>query len=89
MTAVAAPRLTGGVVASVVLHGALIAAFLFLHAPEPPPSPPMYRVQLFAAPPGERAVGVVQEDGGMDDLTRSKLSARTGAARTDAVSDRD
>jgi hypothetical protein len=31
-----------------------------LRAGTPPPSPPVYRVQLFAAPPGERAAGVVQ-----------------------------
>jgi periplasmic protein TonB len=53
------PRLTGGIAASVVLHGALVTAF-FLMRPAPlPPSPPVYRVQLFAAPPGARAVGVV------------------------------
>lgn len=53
------PRLTGGIAASVALHGALVAAF-FLMRPSPlPPSPPVYRVQLFAAPPGARAAGVV------------------------------
>lgn len=62
MTAVAAPRLTGGIVASVVLHGAAIAAFVFLRPSAPPPMPPLYRVQIFAAPPGERAVGVVQDN---------------------------
>lgn len=56
-----APRLTAGVVASVLLHGGLIAAFFVMRPAPPPPSPPVYRVQLLAAPPGERAVGVVQE----------------------------
>lgn len=56
----AQPRLTGGIVASVLLHGALVGAFLFMRPAPEPPSPPLYRVQLLAAPPGERAVGVVQ-----------------------------
>ena len=62
MTAAAAePRLTGGILASVLLHGGLVAAFLLLRPPEPPPSPPLYQVHLLAAPPGPRAVGVVQD----------------------------
>lgn len=32
-----------------------------LRAPGAPPSPPIYHVELFAAPPGERQVGVVQD----------------------------
>jgi len=62
VSAVAAPRLTGGVVASIVLHGAAVAAFLLLRPSAPPPAPPLYRVHIFAAPPGERAVGVVQDN---------------------------
>ncbi len=61
VAAAAAPRLTGGVVASVVLHAGFVAGFFVLRSSAPPPSPPLYRVQLFAAPPGERAIGVVQE----------------------------
>lgn len=61
MSAATAPRLSGGIVASVLLHAALVAAFFALRPPPPPPSPPLYRVQLLAAPPGERAIGVVQE----------------------------
>lgn len=60
MSAVSAPRLSGGIVASVVLHGGLIVAFFALRPPPPPPTPPLYQVRLFAAPPGERAIGVVQ-----------------------------
>ena len=48
-------------IASVVLHAAVVAAFFVLRSSAPPPSPPIYRVQLLAAPPGERAIGVVQE----------------------------
>jgi outer membrane biosynthesis protein TonB len=44
----------------VLLHGALIAVFLFAHASTPPSPPPPYMVHLLAAPAGERAVGVVQ-----------------------------
>lgn len=61
MSAASSPRLSGGIVASVLLHGALVAGFFALRPPPPPPSPPLYRVQLLAAPPGARAVGVVQE----------------------------
>lgn len=61
MTAAAEPRLTGGILASVLLHGGLVAAFFLLRAPVPPPSPPLYQVHLLAAPPGPRAVGVVQD----------------------------
>jgi hypothetical protein len=56
-----APRLTGGLAASVLFHGALIAAFFGLRPPAPPAEPPMYSVRLIAAPAGERAAGVVQE----------------------------
>lgn len=61
MTAIAEPRLGGGFAASVLFHAALIAAFFVLRPGPPPPTPPIYRVQLFAAPPGERAIGVVQD----------------------------
>ena len=60
MSAIAEPRLGGGFAVSVLFHGALVAAFFLLRAGTPPPTPPLYRVELFAAPPGERAVGVVQ-----------------------------
>ncbi|HVX41639.1 MAG TPA: TonB C-terminal domain-containing protein [Gemmatimonadaceae bacterium] len=61
MTALPAPRLRGPIVASILLHGGLIAAVVLLRPPPPPPTPPIYRVQLIAAPAGERAVGVVQD----------------------------
>jgi periplasmic protein TonB len=56
----AEPRLGAGIVASVLLHGGLIAAFFVMRPGAPPPGPPIYRVRLIAAPAGERAVGVVQ-----------------------------
>jgi hypothetical protein len=61
VSAIAEPRIGGGFAVSVLLHGALVAAFFLLRAGTPPPMPPLYKVQLFAAPPGERAIGVVQE----------------------------
>lgn len=48
------------IVASLVLHGAVIAAFILLRGAPPPPMPPIYHVRMMAAPPGPRAVGVVQ-----------------------------
>ncbi len=45
---------------SLLLHGGLIAAALVLgRRAALPPTPPMYRVDLVAAPPGERTVGIV------------------------------
>jgi protein TonB len=61
VSAIAQPRLGAGVAASVLFHGGLVAAFLLLRPGAAPPTPPIYRVQLFAAPAGERAVGVVEE----------------------------
>jgi len=45
-----APRLTGGAIASVLLHGGLVAAFLVLHGAPPPPALPTYSVRLVAGP---------------------------------------
>lgn len=61
MTALPAPRLRGPFFASILLHGGLIAAVVVLRPPPPPPEPPIYRIRLIAAPAGERAVGVVQD----------------------------
>jgi protein TonB len=59
--AVREPRFSTGVIVSVLLHGLLIAAFVFLRAGAPPPSAPIYKVELIAAPAGERAIGVVRD----------------------------
>jgi periplasmic protein TonB len=58
------PRSKGGLAApatvSAALHALVVTAFV-LTAPTPaPPSPPVYRVNLVAASPGERAIGVVR-----------------------------
>jgi len=61
VSAAPAPRLTSGIIASVVFHGALIAGLFALRPPAEPMQPPMYRVQLIAAPAGDMAAGVVQD----------------------------
>ena len=61
MSAIAEPRLRGGFAVSVFLHGGLVAAFFLLRPGAPPAMPPLYKVQLFAAPAGERAIGAVAE----------------------------
>lgn len=48
------------VTASVLFHAAVIAAFVVVGPDAPPPSPPIYRVNMVAAPPGPPAIGVVQ-----------------------------
>lgn len=47
-------------VLSAAAHLAIAAVLLLRHAAAPAPMPPTYRVNLIAAPPGARAVGVVQ-----------------------------
>ena len=56
----AGTRLGAPLAASVMLHAVLIALFFVFRAGPPPPSPPVYRVDLVAAPPGPRAPGVVK-----------------------------
>jgi len=63
---VAAARPTHGgaaaatsVVASVVLHAGIIAAFLAIRPSRPPALPPIYRVNIVAAAPGAPAAGVL------------------------------
>lgn len=48
-----------GALISLLVHVGLIAAFFLIQPPAAPPLPRAYRVQLFAAPPGEVATGVV------------------------------
>jgi protein TonB len=47
-------------VISFAVHALLLALFYFARPGPAPPSPPIYRVDLVAAPPGERAAGVVR-----------------------------
>ncbi|MEO6527520.1 MAG: TonB C-terminal domain-containing protein [Gemmatimonadaceae bacterium] len=48
-------------VLSALLHVLVAAAFLLSRASAPVARPPMYRVNLVAAPPGPRQIGVVRE----------------------------
>src|ERR1700680_300416 len=57
-----APRsLATPIVVSALLHAAIITPFILLRAPPPRLLPPMYKVELIAAAPGPRAVGVVND----------------------------
>ncbi len=58
--ATAAPRLTGGIVASVFLHGGLIAAFVLSRPGKSPPMPQMIQITMVAAEAGPPAIGVTQ-----------------------------
>lgn len=55
-------RLGGAIWASALAHGAVIAAAIFWRGPAPAPAPPVYAVSLVAAPPGPRAIGVVEPE---------------------------
>jgi protein TonB len=52
-------RLGGPLGVSVLLHGAVIASLIVLHPTASKTLPPMYRVNIVAAPPGPRAPGVI------------------------------
>ncbi|HEY9479305.1 MAG TPA: hypothetical protein VIP79_04420, partial [Gemmatimonadaceae bacterium] len=53
-------RLGAPLGASLLLHAGAIAALFFLRPAAPAAMPPMYRVNIVAAPPGPRAAGVVR-----------------------------
>lgn len=86
------PRLAGGLALSVLLHGGLVIAFFVLRAPAAPPTPPVFRVQLFAAPAGARAIGVVQPSQAEDAVpqtpppaTKATPTVNTPSAKTRPV----
>lgn len=56
-----APRLGGPLAVSVALHVSLVAGFTLYKGAGAIDLPPMYQVDLVAAPPGEQAAGVVRE----------------------------
>ncbi|HEU4747953.1 MAG TPA: hypothetical protein VFS56_05585, partial [Gemmatimonadaceae bacterium] len=57
------PRHLGSFALSAVLHVALgMLAFQSLKQPKPVALPPMYRVNIVAAPAGERAIGEVKTE---------------------------
>ena len=52
-------RLGGPLGVSALLHASIIAAVIFARPAPPKALPPVYRVNLIAAPPGPRAIGEV------------------------------
>ena len=52
-------RLMGGIGASAVLHLVAVIALVLHRAPQRRSAPPVYRVDLVAAPPGPRSIGTV------------------------------
>jgi protein TonB len=52
--------LAAPVTVSALLHALVVAAFVIIGPAPQPASPPVYKVSLVAAPPGERAAGVVR-----------------------------
>jgi outer membrane biosynthesis protein TonB len=59
MDAGTAPRLSVPFAISGAMHVAVLAALIILRGEAPPAQPPIYRVNLVAAPPGPRAIGTV------------------------------
>ncbi len=56
-----APGLAGPLILSVVLHAVVIVPFAVWRGTAPAPQAPMYKVELIAAPAGERSAGVVRD----------------------------
>jgi protein TonB len=56
-----AQGLGGAFALSILLHAAAVLPFVIYKAAPPAALPPMYRVDLVAAPPGDREAGVVRE----------------------------
>ena len=86
---VSPPRSRGGLAApvtmSAVFHALLVTAFV-VTAPAPrPPSPPLYRVNLVAAPPGERAEGVVRPQPQPQAETKAPTPPRPVTSAPDAA----
>jgi protein TonB len=63
--------------ASILLHAAFVLPFVLFKVAGPPPLPPMYRVDLIAAPSGDRAVGVVRETPAPETPTKAPPKAET------------
>lgn len=77
-----APGLGGPLTLSVLLHVGVLAAFALAKAGPGRDLPPMYRVDLIAAPAGERAVGVVRDEltPTPPEATKAPPKAETNAA---------
>jgi periplasmic protein TonB len=78
-------RLAAPVAASAAVHALVAAGFLLLGRTAPPPMPPVYRVNLVAAPPGERAAGVVRPAEAAPPATKAPAPPRPVTSTPDAA----
>jgi protein TonB len=89
MTARRAPRsLAGPIGASAVLHAAVILPLLLLHSASSVSMPPMYKVELIAAPAGPPAVGVVTTAPAPEVPTKAPPKAATKETRMVKTADK-
>ena len=72
--------LGGSFALSLLFHAAVIASLVIWKAPSAPPLPPMYRVDLVAAPPGDRQAGVLRETAEPETPTKAPAKAETREA---------
>jgi protein TonB len=75
-----APGLGGPLLLSLLLHGAVLAPLVLWGTVRAVSLPPMYRVDLVAAPPGPRAVGVVRDQPAPETPTKAPPRAETNEA---------
>ena len=84
-TARRASGLGGPLLVSVLLHGTAIVALVLWKAADVIDLPPLYRVDLIAAPPGERAAGVVRTPPPVTPPVPSEAPARAATNATEAI----
>ena len=78
--------LVGPFALSILLHTAIVGAFVVWRAAPTPPLPPMYRVDLVAAPAGDRQAGVVRDTPEPANPTKAPPKAEApDAAKTAAI----
>lgn len=86
MIAARQPRsLTMPIACSALLHAAILLPLLLLHPSAPVFMPPMYKVDLLAAPPGPRATGIVSEAPAPPVPTKAPPKAAAKAAPVKAL----
>jgi protein TonB len=81
------PRLAGPVGVSLALHATLVVLVLLsFRKSEPQALPPIYKVNIVAAPPGPRAIGTVQpEPPKAQPVTPPATTPKTAASKEPAV----
>jgi protein TonB len=73
------------VTVSAALHGLVLAALVLTAPASPPPTPPVYRVNLVAAPPAERATGVVRPPSAPTPETKAPAPSRPVTSAPDVA----